>query len=586
LIFNEYSDIKTLLFSIGAVISTSATIYLIIYILTRLFFRFTKAMFIVLGVIFLMIDFALIIDFIIFKVWKFHINAMVLNIITSPAAYDSIQIEAVSAIMIILIVLSLVFVEYFLYKKLNKISEWKVNANNNRFNKFIIPIILIIVVVEKISYGMADVYNKETILESVKPIPLYQPLTFVRFVEKNFGIKAVKRDKNSLLVKTASKVNYPLNELKIKKNAASPNIFIFAFDAVNNSVVNKEVSPNIFKFSKDSLVFNNHFSGGNATRFGIFSLFYGINSTYWFTFLNASKGAVIFDILKQKDYQINITSSTDTKWPEFQQSVYCSVSDCIKDSFEGTPAQKDAQSRDSFIKWLDSASDNKPMFSFVFLDSPHGYSYPKEFEKYKPNNGNSGINYLTVKKENRLSLLNTYKNSIYYNDKLFGDMIEAIKQKGLYDNSIIIFTSDHGQEFFEYGFFGHNSAFSRSQVSPPFIMHLPNKEHRDIDKMTSHLDVPATLLSILGVENPPSDYSNGSNMLDIDFHRDYTFVAKWNKNAIITDKYVYIFSNLPNELFKNEIRDFKTFKKIKKPQDENIQKILLEILDQNRKFLY
>ena len=52
-------------------------------------------------------------------------------------------------------------------------------------------------------------------------------------------------------------------------------------------------------------------------------------------------------------------------------------------------------------------------------------------------------------------------------------MIEAIKRKGLYDDALIIFTSDHGQEFFEYGNFGHNTSFSLAQTHIPMMIKLP-----------------------------------------------------------------------------------------------------------------
>ena len=98
------------------------------------------------------------------------------------------------------------------------------------------------------------------------------------------------------------------------------------------------------KLKKDSIVLGNHYSGGNSTRFGIFSLLYGLNSTYWFTFLNASKGSVFFDVLKQLQYDMSIVSSTNTSWPEFKKTAYFNIVDKIKDDFKGKPWEKDKQS--------------------------------------------------------------------------------------------------------------------------------------------------------------------------------------------------------------------------------------------------
>ena len=583
LTFNKNLDFITTLFDIAATISTATTLYLIIYIIFGLFFRYERVVKIVLSILFFMINFTLVSDFIIYKTWKFHINAMVINIITSPSSWDSLYISRGSIFMIVSIVVSLIFLEIFIFKVSNKISQIRLKKINRLFNRLIFPFLLLIIVVEKLSFGMADFYNNRKILESVSPIPLYQPLTFIRFVERHFGLKSTPKDSVQNIIDTNSKVKYPLHPIVIDKDAKTPNIFIFMFDAARARDINKVITPNIEKLKKDAIVFTNHISGGDATRFGIFSFFYGLNATYWFNFLHAQKEPVLFDILKKRGYQIKIVSSTSTKWPEFRQSVYCGIKDCISDDFKGSPYQKDLQSSKTFQRWIDKCDTKKPIFSFVFLDAPHGYSYPKEFDKFKPNIGGDGVNYITIDKKNAPTLHNSYKNALFYDDTLFAKMIERLKKRGLYKNSIIIFSSDHGEEFYEYGFLGHNSSFSLAQVNSPLILKLPNNHHKRVDKLTSHLDIAPTLLSMLGVKNRSEDYSCGKDIFSKDYNRSYCYIAKWNKNAILTKKYIYIYSNLPNEIFKNEIRDTKSYN-IVKTKDKN-EKILLKVLEENRRFI-
>jgi len=584
ILFNRYESLSVFIFSISAAISTVATLYLIIYLLFRPFFLFAKTIRVVLAILFFLINFALVADLLIYKVWKFHINSMVVNIITSPSAWDSLHVSIGNILMVVATVLFFLVGEYLLLKMVEKIPLKRTKHLNSRFNRIVVPFLVLLIIAEKIYFGMADVYNKRAVLEAVKPIPLYQPLTFVRFVQKHFGIKPVKKQINKNSIDTNSKVRYPLSPIVIDKNLNTPNIFIFMFDALRASIISEDVAPNITALKKDSFVFTNHISGGDATRFGIFSFFYGLNATYWFNFLHAQREPVLFEVLKKRGYQIKIISSTSTKWPEFRQSVYCGVSECISDTYEGAPCEKDAKSAKSFIDWIEKADSKKPIFTFVFLDAPHGYSYPKEFDKFKPNAGGDGINYITASRKNRQKLLNTYKNAIFYDDHLLGEMIDAIKKKGLYKRSVLIFSSDHGEEFYEYGFFGHNSSFSMAQINSPLIFKLPQNRHDKIEKMTSHMDIPATLMKILGVKNPPYDYSFGSDILDKDFNRSYAYIAKWNKNAILTKNYIYIYSNLPNEIFSSQIRERKTYK-IVKSSKENIEKILIEVLEQNRRFL-
>jgi membrane-anchored protein YejM (alkaline phosphatase superfamily) len=585
LTFNHHDTPSTLLFSIAAAISTAATLYLIFYTLFRLFFRFSKMMQGILSILFFITNFALITDFIIYQVWKFHINAMVLNILTSPAAYDSLPLGSSTLIVVGVIMIVLLLGEFILFRVIKKISFKTVLHLNRRFNRTFLPLLVLTILGEKVVYGLSDVYNKEPILESVKPIPLYQPLTFVQFVQKHFGLVPVEKTATSNTIDKHSQVHYPLHPLKLDATAPSPHIFIFMFDAARESILSSEVSPNIMDFAEESLIFKNHISGGDATSFGVFSLFYALNATYWFNFINAGKEPLFFQVLKEKSYQIKIISSTDTRWPEFRQTVYSGVQKDILDSFDGSPQEKDAQSTQAFHDWIETLNPQKPSFSLVFLDAPHGYSYPEEFSKFKPNAGCEGINYLGVREKEKEKFKNSYKNAIFYNDKLFGDMLATLKSKGLYDDAIIIFTSDHGEEFYEYGFFGHNSSFSKAQVHAPFIMKMPAQAHKVIEKMTSHLDVMPTLLGYLGVKNPASDYACGSDMLAQDFNRRYAYVAKWNKNAIITDTHTYIYSNLPNEIFKSEIRNNSHYQKVSAPKRGVIEPILLKVLEENRRFI-
>lgn len=172
------------------------------------------------------------------------------------------------------------------------------------------------VLIEKGSYATASLLSKNEILIQYQVIPLYQPLTINRLATKYFGFKPEEQISSTV---SSGTLVYPLKELELVHNKDKFNIFIIASDAAGYSYINKEITPNLEEFKKDAYSFENHFSGGNSTRFGIFSLMYGLNATYWFNFLNNAQGPVLFDILQKLGYDINIISSTDTNWPEFKK---------------------------------------------------------------------------------------------------------------------------------------------------------------------------------------------------------------------------------------------------------------------------
>ena len=512
---------------------------------------------------------------------------MVLNILTSPDAMDSIQVGTITILVFILFIIGIIVLQLYCIQKLTTANETRKKTLNSTINKSIVIPLILIIVSEKVSYGFATLFSKYELISTFKVIPLYQPLTFNRIASKHFGFDAVDQAKYS--IKTKADLNYPLQPIHIKNIAKPFHIFILASDSVKHSILNKDVAPNITAFSQDSLVFNHHYSGGNSTRFGIFSLIYGLNPTYWFSFFNANQKPVLFDVLQKLNYEISIISSTNTNWPEFRKTCYVNVQDSIKDNFDGIPWKKDEQSMNCLLSELEMYKKEKMLFSFIFLDAPHGYSYPPTLNKYKANEND--INYLAISEgSTELEMIKKrYKNAVYYNDKLFGEMILKLKEKGLYNNSLIIYTSDHGQEFFEQGNFGHNTSFSKGQIHIPLIIKLPqslqntNLGNKINNSLTSHQDIVPSLLTLLGVKNNPLEYSNGNNFFSTAFHRDYVFSANWNNNAIISKKITSVFSNLPNKMFNNEVRDSHTYKKFTKEKTNN--KFILDTMNQNKKFL-
>lgn len=570
-----------------ASISSLTILYLVFFILLIVFRSTNKTIIYLSATIFVLTNISLVVDFFIYKIFKFHINAMVVNILTSPDAADSIQTGIMPIILFILVILVFIAYEVYIIKKLTKTDLLIKEKLNKKLNKILILPLALIVIIEKLTYGYFSLESNK-IIAQFKVIPLYQPLTFNRVAAKYFDYKPRIEVQNN--IQTDALLNYPTQTIKVIDNPNKMNIFIFISDAVRNGDVNEETAPNIQKFKKDSLVFNNHHSGGNATRFGVFSLFYAINSTYWFPFLDAQQSPVLMDTLIDLDYNFNIISSTSTSWPEFDKTVYSRINKYVKDDFNGSPWQKDEQVSKYFIDTLSSKID-KPLFSFVFMDAPHGYGFPKYANKFKASETN--INYLTISKDSKdvTSIYSRYKNAIYFNDMKFEEMIQAIKDKGLYENSLIIYTSDHGEEFYEHGFFGHNTSFSKAQTNSPLIIKLPKnlKDSVELPKnietlLTSHNDLVPSILKLIGVKNPTSDFSNGYNLFDKNFHRDYVFNANWNNNAVITDKYTYVFSNLPNKMFKNEVRDSQTYEDIENvPQIKS--KLLLDVINNNKRFL-
>ena len=163
----------------------------------------------------------------------------------------------------------------------------------------------------------------------------------------------------------------------------------------------------------------------------------------------------------------------------------------------------------------------------MFFESPHArYYFPPECAIRK--DYLEDFNYATADIEKDIQLIkNRYINSCNHLDTQIARITNYLRDNNLFDNTIVILTGDHGEEFMENGRWGHNSSFVDLQVKTPMVIWVPGMQPKTYTKLTSHLDIPETILTILGVTNPPSDYSLGYNMFG-NTDREYTVFADWN----------------------------------------------------------
>ena len=149
---------------------------------------------------------------------------------------------------------------------------------------------------------------------------------------------------------------------------------------------------------------------------------------------------------------------------------------------------------------------------------PHGLTYPPNKPKYfKP--AWDYADYASLNNDTPVEpFWNLYMNLCFATDRFVGQIIEQLKASNLYDNSLIIITGDHGQEFNENhkNYWGHSSNFSQYQIGVPLIVHTPgNNIAKRYSHRTTHYDfVPTLMKDYLGVTNPMRDYCVGLHLND------------------------------------------------------------------------
>ncbi|MEO1367296.1 MAG: sulfatase-like hydrolase/transferase, partial [Acidobacteriota bacterium] len=90
-------------------------------------------------------------------------------------------------------------------------------------------------------------------------------------------------------------------------------------------------------------------------------------------------------------------------------------------------------------------------------------------------------------------------------DRYFGDLVDDLRRRGLYENTVVVLISDHGEEFYDHGSWSHGMTLYEEQLQVPIIVRLPGEAPRGVrsQRRARHVDLLPTLLDYLSLPTPP-----------------------------------------------------------------------------------
>jgi len=145
---------------------------------------------------------------------------------------------------------------------------------------------------------------------------------------------------------------------------------------------------------------------------------------------------------------------------------------------------------DSALEWLQA--QDSPWFLFLHCFDPHDpYDPPEPFKsKYKNN---------------------FYEGEIAYVDHALEKFLSYIEEKGLYDETIIIFTGDHGESLGQHGEITHAYFAYNTTLQVPLIISVPGVKPGRIEQYVSHVDIFPTVCDALKIKAP--SFLHGTSLL-------------------------------------------------------------------------
>ncbi len=166
------------------------------------------------------------------------------------------------------------------------------------------------------------------------------------------------------------------------------------------------------------------------------------------------------------------------------------------------------------LAWLDARKENEPFFLWLHVSDPHDpYSPPEAFRaafgvpkepvviaatadlqaRRRDDPGGKALRQPTI---------DAYDAEIAATDAAFGELIVGLRAQNLLDSTLVVVLSDHGEEFFEHGWWLHSRTLHEESIRIPLLMRFPDGfgagERSAL--VARHIDIMPTLLAHAGLE--------------------------------------------------------------------------------------
>jgi membrane-anchored protein YejM (alkaline phosphatase superfamily) len=487
----------------------------------------------------------LLVDAKVFALYRFHLNAMVANMVFGGALQDQVSLSWKTWLQVTALVSAI-----FAAQGLLAWACWKLLPAAPRRRRVLQAwaVVALLMGGGQVATAYYDALGERAVISQWNYLPWAQPIT-AKSAMRRFGV--VSQHQVGLPDPRHAQLNYPLHPLRCQSHQR-PNVLMVVLESLRHDVLTPQFMPNASALARSSRVYEHHFSTGNATRYGLFGLLYGLPGGYWPSMLDEQRGSQLFKVLGQQGYDLHLYGSAPLYSPEFDRTAFADV----RDQLHQGPSELTSDGRDAAIvaglqkDIRASQAAQRPWFGFVFLDSTHApYHMPAGYPPLATPMADA-IDFLKFGPgHDPAPELNRYHTAVHYADSLIGSLLDDLRAQGLEQNTIVLVTGDHAEEFndLKLNYWGHNGNFSNYQLQVPFVLHWPGQEGGRDARVSSHEDwVPTLMRHGLGCENALTDYSTGHDLLAAPTGKRALVVESWSQRAVRNGEAIYVFDKFGN----------------------------------------
>lgn len=364
-----------------------------------------------------------------------------------------------------------------------------------------------------------------------------------------------------------------------RRGGKRPNIFLIIVDTLRPDHLGcygypRNTSPNIDQFAKNALLFENCFSHAPTTSPSCACILSGFLSHETKSLINgrplSSAVEILPEMLQKQGYKnaavvSNYVLRKRTNWTQGFDIFDDTMDD--KELNRNFPERIAKGTTDRAIELINRFSKD-PLFMWIHYQDPHGpYTPPKQYaglfwnpDDKKPRNlkvnkslsGWGGIpSYQKLPNSTDYHYyVSQYDAEIRYQDEHFKRLIETLKEQGLFDESLIILTSDHGEGMGEHNYyFAHGGHLYNSLTHVPLIIKQGGELLGRKNYFVQHLDIVPTALNCAGVK--PDSRFRGCDLREQNDAQPEIFARQGSMFTLIYDgfKVIYFYRARRYELF-------------------------------------
>jgi hypothetical protein len=291
---------------------------------------------------------------------------------------------------------------------------------------------------------------------------------------------------------TQARVDVRLVDTLAAVRGPRPNIFVFVIDSMRPDYLGAynprvDYTPNLDAFARDSVVLHQVYSQYAGTSLSEPAIWSGAMMLHAHYLQPFSRLNSLDRMLHADDYRmlVSVDEVLSAVLPADDRIIKLDTDKKLWNHIELGSTLQEARAV------LDAPEDaGEPVFLYAQPKNVHQFArndVPSPTSQHWPDR--SGLN-------TRI----TYE--VHWVDKCLGEFFAYLKQRGMYDDSIIIVTSDHGDATGEFGRMSHSTSIWPEIMKVPLIIHLPQKmrEHLvyDDSRISTLTDITPTLYYLLG----------------------------------------------------------------------------------------